>query len=212
MNGAPRPTVLLLIDLQRAFCDVAGSMARQGRPIAAMQEAARNGARLAAAAHQAKVPVIWTRMQFRADYADGGRLISDIRPNLAQIGALRAGTSDAELADGVGYAAGDTVIEKARYSALYGTALEVSLRAMQIARIVVGGVTTSMCVESTVRDLGQRDYEVIVAREACGDFDESRHDASLAAMAFGFASVESVAECLRRLDARDVATGAEGAR
>ena len=201
MNGMPAcQTALLLIDLQRSFCDDAGSMAKLGRPIAAMQEAARCCARLADAAHRTKIPVIWTRMQFRADYADGGRLIRDMRPNLAKVGALRAGTFDAELVEGIGYRPGDTLIEKARYSALYGTALEIALRARQIACIVVGGVTTSMCVESTVRDLGQRDYEVVVAREACGDFDQDRHHASLAAMAFGFAAVENLAECLRRLD------------
>ena len=53
-----------------------------------------------------------------------------------------------------------------------------------------------------MRDLGQRDYEVIVAREACADFAEDRHQASLEAMAFGFASIESLAECLRRLQER----------
>jgi nicotinamidase-related amidase len=202
MGTPANGTALLLIDLQNSFCDAAGSIAKQGRPIAAMQEAARCCARLADTAHRAGVPIIWTRMQFRADYADGGRLTHDIRPNLAKIGALQAGTFDAALAGGIGYAPGDTIIEKARYSALYGTALEVSLRALKIDCLVVGGVTTSMCVESTVRDLGQRDYEVIVAREACGDFDEGRHNASLEAMAFGFASVESLAECLHRLDPR----------
>ena len=174
-------------------------MAKQGRTIAAMQEAARCCARLADTAHRAGIPVIWTHMQFRSDYADGGRLVHKIRPNLAKIGALQARTFDAELADGIGYAPGDIVIEKARYSALYGTALEVWLRAMDIARVIVGGVSTSMCVESTVRDLGQRDYEVIVAREACGDFAQDRHNASLEAMAFGFASIESLDQCLGHL-------------
>jgi len=202
MGTPANGTALLLIDLQNSFCNGAGAMAKQGRPIAAMQVAARCCARLADTAHGAGIPVIWTRMQFRSDYADGGRLIHEIRPNLAKIGALQAGTFDAALAGGIGYAPGDTIIEKARYSALYGTSLEVSLRAMQIDCIIIGGVTTSMCVESTVRDLGQRDYEVIVAREACADFDEARHKASLEAMAFGFASVESLAECLHRLDAR----------
>lgn len=202
MGTLAKGTALLLLDLQNSFCDAAGAMAKQGRPIAAMQEAARCCARLADTAHRAGVPVIWTRMQFRADYADGGRLTHDIRPNLAKIGALQAGTFDAALTSGLGYAPGDTVIEKARYSALYGTSLEVSLRAMKIDCIVVGGVTTSMCVESTVRDLGQRDYEVIVARKACGDFDQARHNASLEAMAFGFAAIESLAECLHRLEAQ----------
>lgn len=202
MNAPPR-TALLLIDLQRAFCDDAGSMARSGRPIGTMREAALQCASLAFAARRGGIPVIWTRMRFRPDYADGGRLISHIRPNLAKIGALRADTFDAGLADGLGYAPGDVVIDKARYSALYGTSLEVWLRAARIERVIVGGVTTSMCVESTVRDLGQRDYEVIVAREACADFAADRHVASLEAMAFGFASVDSVAECLGRLEGRE---------
>lgn len=202
MNARASATALLLIDLQRSFCDEAGAMAAQGRSIAPMKEAARCCAQLAEAAHKTAIPVIWTRMQFRSDYADGGRLIRNIRPNLARIGALRTGTFDAEFADGIGHAPGDIVIDKARYSALYGTALEVWLHAMEIAHIVVGGVTTSMCVELTVRDLGQRDYEVIVAREACADFAEDRHQASLEAMAFGFASIESLAECLRRLQER----------
>lgn len=202
MTPAPHRSALLLIDLQRSFCDPHGSMAKQGRDIAPMQAAARACARLADAAHRTAIPVIFTRMQFRADYADGGRLVTAIRPNLAKIGALQAGTFDAELADGIGYKAGDTILDKARYSALYATALEICLRASDVARVIVGGVTTSMCVESTVRDLGQRDYEVIVAREACGDFAADRYDASLAAMAFGFATIESLDHCLGHLAAR----------
>jgi ureidoacrylate peracid hydrolase len=46
-----------------------------------------------------------------------------------------------------------------------------------------------MCIESTARDLAQRDFEVAVIEEACGDFDAERHVASLAALAFGFARV-----------------------
>ena len=60
----------------------------------------------------------------------------------------------------------------------------------------MAGVTTSMCVESTVRDLGQRDVAVTVVAEACADFDTPRHEAALAAMSFGFASVvQTGAEC-----------------
>lgn len=187
-------TLLLLIDLQKSFCDPDGSMARQGRDIAPMQKAAEAGAELARQAHAASVAVIWTRMMFRADYGDGGLLTTAIRPNLRRIGALRAGTDDIALTSRVRVQPQDIVIDKPRYSAIYGTALEVELRARRIGRVVVGGVTTSMCVESTVRDLGQRDYETFVVREACGDFDAARHQASLDAMAFGFARVVALAE------------------
>lgn len=183
----PGSTVLLLIDLQRSFCDAEGSMALQGRDISAMQAAARVCDGLAASAHAAGVPVVWTRMAFRPDYADGGALTGRLRPNLARIGALKRGSEDADFSRLVQPQAGDVVIDKARYSALYGTPLEVVLRSGGHQRILVAGVTTSMCVDTTVRDLGQRDYDVLVVEEGCADFDAERHRAALSAMEFGFA-------------------------
>jgi ureidoacrylate peracid hydrolase len=53
-----------------------------------------------------------------------------------------------------------------------------------------------MCVESSVRDAGQRDYKTFVVRDACADYSEDRHDASLAALAFGFARVISHNEAI----------------
>ena len=68
-------------------------------------------------------------------------------------------------------------------------ALAVVLAARGIRALMVGGVTTSMCVESSVRDAAQRDIRTFVVREAVADFDPDRHAASLRAMAFGFARV-----------------------
>lgn len=184
-------TLLLLIDLQSAFCDATGSMARQGREISAMQKAAKLCNGLAVAARSAGTPVIWTQMGFSPDYSDGGVLTARLRPNLARIGALKRGSADFGFSCLVRPEPGDVVIQKVRYSALYGTALEVELRSRAIETIVVAGVTTSMCVDTTVRDLGQRDYDVRVVRDACADFDTDRHEAALAAMAFGFASLIS---------------------
>ena len=187
---APRAaTALLLVDLQKAFCDDDGSMARQGRPIERMRAAAAASAKLVGAARLARIPVIWTRIAYRPDYLDGGRLLWDLRPNLRALGALKLGSPDVEISAVAGWSAGDILIDKCRYSALYATPLEAQLRALGTERVLVAGVTTSMCVESTVRDLAQRDYETIVVSEACGDFDEVRHAASLDAMAFGFAEL-----------------------
>jgi nicotinamidase-related amidase len=180
---------VLIVDAQVAFCDADGSMARQGRPFAAMAEAAVVCGRLAAAARAQGVPVIWTRMAYRPDYSDGGRLINDLRPNLKRMGALQQGSRDVEISSAAGLDPADIVIDKTRYSALIGTDLETLLRERGITRVIVGGVTTSMCVDTTVRDLSQRDYEVLVLREGCGDFDTDRHESALAAMEFGFAPV-----------------------
>lgn len=201
MRQGPRsPTVLLLVDLQKAFCDADGSMARQGRDIAAMREAATRCSELAGAARASGVPVIWTRMAYRPDYLDGGRLVWELRPNLRRIGAMRDDTPDGALSDRVATAPADMLILKPRYSALYATALEAQLRALGVESILVGGVTTSMCVETTVRDLSQRDYDTRVIGEACGDFDAERHRASLAAIEFGFAPLIGLAEARRLLD------------
>jgi len=193
-------TALLLIDLQVAFCDADGSMASQGREISTIRQATRVCGQLAGIARRQGVPVIWTKMLFAPDYSDGGLLIAKIRPNLRKIGALRRGDPDSELSRLVTVEAGDTVIEKARYSALYGTSLDVHLRSRGIGRVIVGGATTSMCVDTTVRDLGQRDIEVLVVREGCADFDTNRHEAALAAMEFGFARIISQDEAIGALE------------
>lgn len=197
-----RDTVLLLIDLQVAFCDGDGSMAGQGRDISAMREAAGVCNALAASARRADVPVIWTKMAFSADYSDGGVLTEWLRPNLARVGALRRGTNDAELAKCVVAHGDDVIIEKPRYSALLGTPIEVRLRSLGASRILVAGVTTSMCVDTTVRDLSQRDYKVFVVRDGCADFDRNRHQAALAAMEFGFARIVSRDAAVEILEGR----------
>jgi len=138
-------------------------------------------------------------MGFRADYADGGVLVHLLRPGIKRIGGLRWGTPDVELVDDVAVVEGDLVIDKPRYSSFYATGLDAALRAMDIRTLIVGGVTTSMCVESTVRDAGQRDYETWVLRDACGDFDADRHVAALEAMAFGFARVTDSRSALAAL-------------
>lgn len=189
-------TALLLIDYQKGFCEPDGSMARQGRDIGALAAAAEAGNRLAAAARSRGCPVIWTRMVFASDYSDGGVLTTVLRPNLAKIGALARGSGDEELASICDVQPGDLVIDKPRFSSLIGTPLEVILRSAGIGSVVVAGVTTPMCVESTVRDLSQRDYAVTVVADACADFERERHEAALAAMAFGFAHVAECADIL----------------
>lgn len=180
---------LLLVDLQRAFCSEHGSVARQGRDVSPCRAAAELAFTLVPAARQAGLPVIWTRMCYRPDYADGGLLVHELRPALKALGALREGSPDAELLPEANVDPGDLVIAKQRYSAFHGTLLESLLRAREVESLLVAGVTTSMCVESTVRDAAQRDYRCFVVADACGDFALERHAASLDALAFGFAVI-----------------------
>jgi ureidoacrylate peracid hydrolase len=135
------------------------------------------------------MPVIWTRHVLRSDHADAGLLTTELRPRLGQIGALARGTADVEIPAEAGVEPSDFVLDKPRYSAFFGTSLDMLLAARGVRALMVGGVTTSMCVESSVRDAAQRDIRTFVVREAVADFDTARHAASLAAIAFGFARV-----------------------
>jgi ureidoacrylate peracid hydrolase len=180
---------LLLVDLQRGFLDERGFGAFQGRDVSACARAASNCATLAVAARAAGVPVVWTRHVLRADHSDGGLLTTELRPRLAELRALAAGSADVAIPDHLGVAPEDVVLDKPRYSAFLGTALDVTLAARGVRALMVGGVTTSMCVESTVRDAGQRDIRTFVVR----------HEASLDAMAFGFARIVSLTAALAAL-------------
>jgi ureidoacrylate peracid hydrolase len=178
---------LLLVDLQRGFLHPEGFVAAQGRDVSDCAAAARHCYVLARIARDAGMPVIWSRHVLRPDHADGGLLTTELRPRLGQIGALALGTADIEIPAEAGVDPSDFVIDKPRYSAFFGTALDMLLAARGIRTLMVGGVTTSMCVESSVRDAAQRDIRTFVVRDAVADFDAARHAASLSAMAFGFA-------------------------
>jgi nicotinamidase-related amidase len=192
MRFKAEEAALVLIDLQRGFVDEEGFVAVQGRDVSASKRAALRCVDLAARARAAGMKVIWTRHVLRADYADGGLLVTEIRPRLGELGALKRGTADIELFEGADAQPGDIIVDKPRYSAFFGTDLDVILTANGIRSLVIGGVTTSMCVETTARDAAQRDLRTFVVREAVADFDEARHQASLSAIAFGFGRVVGI--------------------
>jgi ureidoacrylate peracid hydrolase len=191
------------VDLQRAFCGEDGSTAANGRDISQCQTAAARCIEMAAAAHRAGMRVIWTRFVLRPDYADGGVMTDHMRPWIREHGALRDGTPDIELIPEAAaeVTAADFVIDKPRYSSFLATGLDTILRACSIECLMVGGLTTSMCVESTVRDAAQRDYKTFLVRDACADYWEDRHLASLEAIGFGFARVISHNEAIAAMDA-----------
>ena len=180
---------LLLVDYQRGFLHPDGFVARQGRDVSTCAAAARQGYALARAARAAGMPVIWTRHVLRPDHADGGLLVTELRPRMGQLKALARGTPDVEIPEEAGVAPEDFVLNKPRNSAFFGTMLDVVLASNGIRALMVGGVTTSMCVECSVRDSAQRDIRTFVVRDACADFDQRRHDAALESMAFCFARV-----------------------
>lgn len=86
----------------------------------------------------------------------------------------------------------EKVVLKHRYSAFYNTDLETVLRCLRIEDLVVSGIMTNMCCDSTARDAYYRDYRVFFLADGTGSINEDMHLASLLNLAFGFAHVTSV--------------------
>ena len=189
MELSKERTALVVIDMQRAFLEDEGSLAKAGIDITGLKAAMEGCKRLLASARQAGVPVIHTRYVYRPDYADGGILVNYIMPQLREVDSLAAGTPDIEIVDELAPVDGETVIDKNRPSAFYATNIEPLLNGLGVDSLVVCGVTTNICVETTVRDASQRDYKVFVPKDATGELEQLRYDGALAGMAWVFAKI-----------------------
>jgi ureidoacrylate peracid hydrolase len=88
----------------------------------------------------------------------------------------------------------DVLLPKNRYDAFLGTPLEQLLTRLRVTNLVVGGLVTSCCVESTVRDAAMRDYRVYLVGDAIGDAADDVHEQALARMGRMFGRLTSSEE------------------
>ncbi|MEO9198752.1 MAG: isochorismatase family cysteine hydrolase [Antricoccus sp.] len=193
-------TALMVIDMQNGFLDPKGSMAAIGMPYAELLPAVSGTQRVVAAAHAAGVPVIFTRYVYMPDYSDGGILPNLLLPAIREIDALANGSWDAEVVPRLAPRPRDVVIDKSRPSAFYGTQLEPVLTGLGIRNLILTGVTTNICVETTARDAGQRDYHVHVVSDATAEYEKARHDHALNTIGLAFGWVNTVDEILAAWD------------
>jgi ureidoacrylate peracid hydrolase len=109
---------------------------------------------------------------------------------------LDYGTPNAEFEPGFEPREGDIVITKPRYSAFFGTQLESILRTLDVRTVVSAGLTTDICVCSTVRDAFQRDLQTITLSDCCAEMTLNRHTSALESIASNFGTVCTSRELL----------------
>jgi ureidoacrylate peracid hydrolase len=170
---------LLVIDMQNGFCSDNGSVNAVGLPAKRLQPAISPCVKLVAAARNAEVPIIFTRYVYRSDYRDGGLMVHELMPDLKNGKTLIANTWDTDILDELAPRETDFVVDKNRPSSFYGTSLDGILKNLAIENLVVCGVTTNCCVETTVRDASQRDYRTFVVRDAVAEYEDDRHEVAL---------------------------------
>jgi biuret amidohydrolase len=94
---------------------------------------------------------------------------------------------------------GELVVNKTSSGTLNSTMLDQTLRNMGIQSLIVSGVTTDVCVETTARDAADRGFQVIIVEDACTAFSDTLHQAALQAFSLAFGRVRKTAEVLRLL-------------
>jgi len=194
--NAPR-AALLVVDMQDFFLDpVSPTFTCGGPPVIP------NLQKLIAAFRSAERPVIYTQHVHSPDLSDAGIM------GWWWEGMCLAGSPESRIHAELAPRASDKIVPKHRYSAFYNTDLETVLRCQQIEDVVIGGIMTNMCCESTARDAYYRDYRVFIPADGTGSVSEELHLASLLNLAFGFAQVSSVQALIAALEPRQTKTNA----
>ncbi len=173
-------SALLVVDMQCFFLDAQSPTYTCGGSaiIPAVQ-------RVLHAFRAAKRPVIFTRHVHHPGDLDSGIM------GWWWEGKCLEGSPESEVHPDLAPRPGEKVVFKHRYSAFYNTDLETVLRCLRIEDIVIAGVMTNLCCESTARDAYYRDYRVFFLADGTGSVHEEMHVASLVNLAFGFAYVTS---------------------
>lgn len=171
-------SALLVIDMQTFFLDPASPSYTCGG--VAIIPAIKS---LIHAFRQAERPVIYTRHVHHPDDLDVGIM------GWWWEGKCLEGSPESEVLPELAPLPREKVVFKHRYSAFYNTDLETVLRCMKIEDLVITGVMTNMCCESTARDAYFRDHRVFFLADATGSVNEELHVSSLCNLAFGFAQI-----------------------
>ena len=190
-------TALIVVDMQRAFFDNNDSLGQAGLDVTPLRAAIPGTVRLVNLARASGVPVIFTRYVYMPGMVDFGRKHGARAEERVNSNSLGHGTAEIELIPELGVRPDEIIIDKSRPSAFYGTRLEPVLTGMGIRNLIVCGVTTNICVETTVRDAGQKDYGTFVVADAVGEFLPERNHYALFGMGWSFGNVINIADIER---------------
>src|SRR5271154_5404290 len=187
----PAATALLIIDMQRDFLDPKGYVAQTGVDVGILRKTIGPARRLLDAARAARIRVIHTREGHRPDLSDLNavkqRRASGAGAPIGSLGPLGRllvrGEHGHGIIDEIEPLPHETIIDKPGFGAFYATDLELVLRAGGISALVIAGVTTDICVHSTLREAMDRGFECTTVVDACAAGDPAVHDAMLACIA-----------------------------
>ncbi|KAA3634142.1 MAG: cysteine hydrolase [Proteobacteria bacterium] len=173
----PGRIALLVIDMQRDFVEPGGFGEMLGNDVSQLRSAIEPCTRVLAAARAANIPVIHTREGHRPDLSDApptklarGRLEVGIGDNGPMGRVLVRGAHGHDIIPELYPVAGEPVVDKPGKGAFFETDLHLILANRGIESLIVCGVTTEVCVHTTVREANDRGYECVVLADCVGSY------------------------------------------
>lgn len=201
---------LMVIDMQRDFLEEGGFGASLGNDVSQLRRIVPTVARLIEGFRKAALPVIHTRECHRPDLSDLPDAKRERGNPALRIGdpgpmgrLLVAGEPGTEIISELVPLPGEVVIDKPGKGAFYDTELAAVLRNRQIHNLVIAGVTTEVCVQTTMREANDRGYDCLIARDATASYFPEFHEITIRMLTAQGGIVGWAADTNRILEALD---------
>jgi ureidoacrylate peracid hydrolase len=214
-------TAVIVVDMQNDFGSKGGMFDRAGIDISGIQKAVAPTKRVLSFARRAGIKIVYLKMGYRPDLSDLGAPDAPNRvrhlelfgvgqtiktPDGKDGRVLIRDTWGTDIVEDLRPQPDDIVMYKTRFSGFYQTELDAVLKQASIKHLIVTGCTTSVCVESTIRDAYFRDYQCALLADCtsepiANDAPRSNHDASILLTQILFGWVSTSEQFLKAMSA-----------
>jgi ureidoacrylate peracid hydrolase len=195
----PGKTALIVVDVQNDFCHKQGIFGKRNFNLSYVEKAVNNILHFTGQCRQYSLPIIFVRT-LHSSWTDSESWIGRMEGAAREMLICRPESWGAEFYK-VKPLTGDFIVTKHRFSGFVGTDLDLVLRSKAIETLLMTGVATNVCVETTARDGFNRDYRIILVEDCCAAFSEEEHASTITNMSKYFGIVTN-SEVLMELIAK----------